>query len=131
MIERSVPGWRSFIALITGPAFGVFLFLLINLAFKKFKIQRPSNFFGKDSVKGAYFGAIAFFLSILIVMLTEKISLHHLSIVETLKQIMFQVRPVLIEEIGFRYGLVLLTSSFLGLKYGLISGSIPFGFCIC
>ena len=129
-IERFFPEIRSFIAVITAFIFSGILYFLISILFKHFKIT--NNLFKngiKDLAYGLIIGSLALVFSVLILLVSNKhsifVNVPEMNLI--MDQVLFQLRPALIEEIGFRLGMVTITLYFFGKKWALVVGSLPFG----
>lgn len=128
-IERIFPEFRSIVALGTAGLFGCLLYLGILWIIKSSKFDLISKHFTLDGVlRGCIFGSSLFFISfILLLIKLQAYAFESVSIYEVINQLLFQIRPAVIEEVGFRFGLVLLSSCFFGWRWAIILGSIPFG----
>lgn len=74
------------------------------------------------------YGVCAFATSFLILAVQiYPYTIVDISIQEIFNKALFQLRPAIIEEVGFRFGLVLLALHFFGKKAALFAGSVPFG----
>lgn len=129
-LERIVPEYRNYAAAVTGILFGLTLYQGISAIANKFGVRRPADFlaFG-NAVKGLSYSFIIFAISLVLLIAQDqlKFSFSGPPGILLIEQIFFQLRPALIEEIGFRFGLVLLGFAFFGRNFGLLAGSLPFG----
>lgn len=126
-LERSVPDWRNPIAVATGLVFGACLFLIISKTQRAFSISNSSFVVSRESVCGLICGMTASAASIFLAILSSDWTFGSFSSEHIVDQILFQVRPALIEEIGFRYGIVVFALRFFGRNSALVAGAIPFG----
>ncbi|MFZ4712166.1 MAG: CPBP family intramembrane glutamic endopeptidase [Bacteriovoracaceae bacterium] len=128
-IERVFPEVRSIIALGTAGVFGFLLYFGILWLFKKCNFDLVIKHFTWDGAfRGFIFGSSLFFICFMFLIIKlQTYSLQSISTFEVVSQLLFQVRPAVIEEVGFRFGLVLLSFYFYGWKWAVVLGSIPFG----
>lgn len=129
-LERLVPEFRSYAAVVTGIFFGLTLFKGILIISKQNRILLPSDFLSFDNaLKGFAYSGIVFAISLTLLVITQQLRLtpSPLSVTVLIEQMLFQVRPALIEEVGFRFGLVFLGHAFFGRNIALLAGSLPFG----
>jgi membrane protease YdiL (CAAX protease family) len=124
-IEGLFPGHRSLAAVGTGIIFGILLYVVIRRIQNLYSIEAPSLSYRKSLI-GLLFAVLAFIPSLLLTGVSVQSS-SALLMSDIWNQLLFQVRPVLIEEIGFRLGTVWFAIMFFGRKSALIAGSVPFG----
>lgn len=128
-IERLFPEFRSIVALGTASLFGCLLYFEILWVVKISKFELITKHFTWDGARrGVLFGSSLFFICFMFLLIKlQTYSFQSISFYEVINQLFFQVRPAIIEEIGFRFGLVLLSFYFFGWRWAVILGSIPFG----
>lgn len=126
-IERIFLEWRPLTAAVVGTLLSAILFLSILRAQKLLCIPYDSKPMGANSWIGVLYSSLAFITSFLFLVpdLSEVASRPSAQLL--LDQALFQLRPALIEEVGFRFGIVVFAVAFFGRIPGLIAGSIPFG----
>lgn len=129
-IERLSPEFRSIIAAFLGVTFGFLFFKIIQFIFQKLNV--PTISFSRDSlvdlVKGSTWGIIAFFSSVYILyFLGHSTDLSQLKANSVFNQVSFQFRPAILEEVGFRFGIVSVGLHYFGRNTALILGAVPFG----
>lgn len=77
---------------------------------------------------GFIFGFIAFLLSLVLFIANHKfLGPVGIEYKVVLSRILFEVRPAILEEIGFRFGLAFFAFHFYGHFAAIVIGSIPFG----
>jgi membrane protease YdiL (CAAX protease family) len=127
-IERLSPGNRHLIALGTASGFGLLLFLGIRCGIRAYSIHRVGPAFSARNFSiGAAIGAAVFAVSAISLMASYTWENAGFSYAELLRQCLFQTRPAVLEEIGFRMGAVTFAWAFYGAVGALIAGSVPFG----
>lgn len=127
MVERSVPEWRSEIAVATGLIFGSLLFFVIVRTQRAFSIDRTRDHFSSSTLYGLIYGIIAILTSVSFILWGSDWRVENLSMSNIVNQLLFQIRPAVIEEVGFRYGIVVFALVFFGRTSALIVGAVPFG----
>jgi len=63
-VERAVPEWRSFLAVLTGTAFGLFLYLAISGTQKILSVRYPRVFAPHNAHFGVLYAVFAFSISL-------------------------------------------------------------------
>lgn len=123
-LERLSMDWRPYTAAVVGAVFSLILYSIIRFIQDKYQIQQKL-FFTPHSLWGAIISLSIFLISSLFISASDQ----HGDVTASMigRQMLFQLRPALIEEIGFRYGIVALAGFFFGGPAGLIAGTIPFG----
>lgn len=127
-IERLYPDYRSFVAALVAILLGSFFYALSKKLFQRLGIQYKSPEF-IDLSFGILIGFIVFLLASSALYLSgHSFDFETFEIETVLKQLGFQLRPAIIEEIGFRFGIVGISLYFFNKRVVLLLGSIPFGF---
>ena len=131
LVERNVPLWRPLAACLSGVALSIPFFFLIVRFYKmrarSIVIPRANS---RDVVWGFVLGLGVFAVASAVYYSAnpaKHILFHWPAASDILGQALFQVRPALIEEIGFRLGLAGLATALYGRTAGWVAGSIPFG----
>lgn len=126
-IESFVPDWRSVIAVANGIGFGLLLFMLCSKVNNAFSIAPFKVYSSKENLWGVLYATFVFTLSLIFAAVDTDWHFESFVFNKVFDQILFQIRPAIIEEVGFRYGIAGLIFAFFGLVPALVAGSIPFG----
>jgi membrane protease YdiL (CAAX protease family) len=126
-IEGWFPEWRSVVAVGTGLFLGMTLFILIISVQIRLKIHYSHFVQSPNWMMGLLFSVLAFGASILMTLGIDFPVSASISVSDVMGRILFQVRAAVIEEIGFRLGILVFAYAFYGRIAALVAGSIPFG----
>lgn len=127
-IENALPGYRPYLAAACGIAFSFVLYAFISWILRAKSQLATTNIIRLDSsLHGLGIALIAFNFSLAAFSFTHKINFGGFDYSNLFSQLLFQVRPALIEEVGFRFGLALFASIYFGRTAGVIAGALPFG----
>lgn len=125
-IEGLIPEWRPFVAAFAGSILAFILYLFISYLQKFSVIKFQCPLLSQESWLGLAYAGVAFAASISFQQ--EQIGAPGSDIAPVIiEQMLFQLRPALIEEVGFRFGIVVFALGFFGFFPAIIAGSIPFG----
>ena len=126
-IENIFPEYQNVIAAILAISLGFSFFKAIEIILKKLAVTTDKLKIS-NLRKGFSLGFIVLFFSVSVLYLSGyTLSLEKFGWEKIFDQILFQLRPAILEEIGFRFGIVSIASHFFGNRVALILGSIPFG----
>lgn len=128
-IERQFGGWRWLATMPVALMVGAFLYALLVKVHNANQVKWNARYFQKNLLAwGAAYGAGVFVTSFLIFAINKgPLSPMAISGGDLAEHFLYNFRPAIIEEVGFRFGLVLATLHFFGRIPALVAGSVPFG----